>query len=300
MKSFLFMLGMILSLNLACTSIVEKIGGSDSVSDEEQVDQQGSNVNDQQPRPETKWLLYLGPGYLKSFAHVGFLNEISKEGWEPDFIMASGLSSVMAGAYARNSKAGDLEWQLSKLPSSALEKSSWFGKKQKSIQDWSEILEKLFSRYKSTSDFKLPFACEAVNEFEYGNRLFEDGSSIDNIKRCSSESPFMTSYKGWQSAKVGRYAKIKELKDLGIRVVYVSVLDAQDFKKNKNNLGSSGEQYLMALQISEEKKISQLVDFYVSVGTSGMRLDDSSSKRKLISKGQRSAKDFLNQFTELD
>lgn len=135
----------------------------------------------------------LGPGGLKSFAHIGVLEELQSQRVPVDAIVGIEWGSLVAAIFAKNGSARETEWEMSKLKSDDLPSRGFWNNQIpfQSIQIFDKFLNKVVSG--NVESLKIPYSCSAVALHNERTLMLDRGNLIDVIKKCMAYPPFFYS-----------------------------------------------------------------------------------------------------------
>lgn len=240
--------------------------------------------------------LILGPGALRSFAHVGILKAFEENKIPVKAVVGLEWGSLVAAFYARKGEAFDVEWQMLKLkegylPSTGLLSSQT---KMKKTDDLQGYLEETFSE-SEIKPSQLNFSCPVYELSQSENMIWRaEGKYTSVLKDCLSYPPY---YLPRQERVAGAFAlsqSVKELKSAGVnQVFFVNVLKGKGFfDRNQVSfvteiLWQKGEQTLR-LQKAE-------VDEFIDIDMNGFGFMSYDLRREMIQRGYEAGQEKVLQ-----
>ncbi len=241
--------------------------------------------------------LILGPGTFKSYAHVGFLQELMKSKISIHAIAGLEWGAMVAALYAQKGQAYDVEWQFSKLNEEELLSQGILGAtiKKSSVQDIKPFLKKAFEKTK-LEDFKVPFACSFFDLNRFQSYMQTRGMAAQVLPSCMSLPPLWPP-NGSQFADATNLQGAAEfLRKQGANVIiYVHLLSGQAIGK-ENKLEASNRIAWTWMQQSLVRQF-RLVDYVVSVNTVNSSLLNTKSQRELLKQGQQAGQRAVKYLT---
>ena len=168
--------------------------------------------------------LVLGPGGLRSFAHLGVIKELERHKIPISAVVGIGWGALIAGLYATKGTSHHVEWQLSKLKQEHVSNKSFFQlqKKMAQVSRMQSYLKDIFSQ---TSQTTLPFACPTKSLQTEKQYLLNKGRLQNRLEKCLPIPPIFAPYRGWTAYFLGFSTIQKWMTSLGVNVIiYVDLL----------------------------------------------------------------------------
>lgn len=307
MKSFLFMLKLVLSLFLvsnivACSNITRRNDNFSST--EKQVvsneDNKDAEFKEEPELKKTKLGVILGPGFLKAYAHLGVLKELEKKNIDISHISGVGWGAFVAGGFAIKARSSNLEWQMFKIDESVLPSKGIFGSKMK-VKDpkaLDPLLSKIFSRTRIENS-EIKFNCMTTNLRSFSTRLTSQGRYTDELKRCIAGNSYYSEYRNWIWEPLSIEALIDEQRKAGVeKILLVDVISRSDLEQSSGNFHTLMDYYVWGKSDRMMSNQANKVDYYLQVNTSGLKMNDRSKLREFVRRGSKSAKPLMERISQ--
>lgn len=227
-------------------------------------------------KPEQFGIIFSGGG-VRTWSYVNILKEMQK--YKMPVVATAGVEwgSVIAGVYAENVSANEVEWELSKF---------------KSINEWTEYVKKIFEK-KSTSGLKIPFACSSLN-------LKNQTAYVLNKGQLDSLVPFCIPAPGITSPYTDSIASMMELSGLvqflksngATKIILINALAAKNGKPHGSGLNSLENQFWIQSAANLNKKSSG-VDEVVEIDMSNINVEKFEQRKDVLNSSIPGAKDQL-------
>ena len=243
------------------------------------------------PKPQftPKIGLILGPGAMKSFSHIGVLQEFTKAKISVHSVVGLELSSLIAGIYAQKGQSYDVEWQMFKIKEDVFfDKSLITGSnKEQSVTSLNPFITEVFKDNK-VEDFKLSFGCPTLSLTKHQNLMMSKGSLKQLLPYCLAFPPLWTPY----SQGIAGVADLKSAADFlrakgANYIIYVNALgnySAVDAKLNPAN------QIIWELTYQATTKNTLGIDDTIQIATQNKSMMDYSARREFVLRGSEAAK----------
>ncbi|MFM6929659.1 MAG: patatin-like phospholipase family protein [Bdellovibrio sp.] len=241
----------------------------------------------------------LGGGGAKTYAHIGFLHELSRAKVPVYAIGGIEFASPMAALYAHREQANDVEWQMFKLKDDEVIKKSLLGNvnKNNDVSVLKEFYNTAFNRVKA-EDMKVPFACPSYNLKRNQVFLMNRGGMEQVLSTCMAYPPFFKPYQGNISAVRDVTATAQYLRQKGANyIVFVNVLQAPGGSKAYTMDASATDNVLWSEIAGSYNKPLPGVDIVVSLDTGDYGIMDFEKRREIMNKGADSAAKQLKTLT---
>lgn len=242
--------------------------------------------------------IILGGGGARTYAHIGFLQELAKMKVPVSAIGGIEFAAPMAALYAKKELANDVEWQMFKLKDEdILRKSLLGGTEQNSeVTVLREFIHTSFARA-NLQDFRIPFACPSLSLAKNQVYLMNRGGIDQVLYSCMAYPPFFRPYSGNISAVRDVSALAAHLRQRGANfIVFVNVLPPPA-KKGLYGSESSTENVLWGEIAGSYNKPFIGVDAVVSLDVGDYGIMDFSRRREIMNKGSDSAAKLLKTLT---
>jgi NTE family protein len=234
--------------------------------------------------------IILGAGGAKTYAHIGFLQEMSKLKIPAVAIGGVEFASPMAALYAKKELANEVEWQMFKLKDEEVIQKSLLGSvhKNNEVTVLKDFFNVAFPRMKA-EDFRVPFTCPAYNFKKNQLYLMNKGSMDQVLYMCMAYPPFFKPYGGTVSAVRELTAVANYLRSKGANyIVLINVLQAP-----------GGKAYTLDANATDNVLWSEIAGLYnkplpgidnvISLDTSDYGIMDFNKRRDIMLKGADSA-----------
>lgn len=243
--------------------------------------------------------IILGGGGAKTFAHIGFLHELTRAKVPVQAIGGVEFAAPMAALYANKGLANDVEWQMFKLKDEEVLKKSLLGAASKNVDvtNLRDFLNVAFNRAKP-EDFRVPFACPA-NSLKKNQVYLMNRGSVDQVMfQCIAYPPFFKPYEGTVAGVRDITALANYLRSKGANfIVFVNVLQPPSAGKAYVPDASGTDNVLWAEIAGSYSKPLPGIDSVVSLETSGYGIMDFDKRREIMAKGADSAARQLKTLT---
>ncbi len=231
--------------------------------------------------------LILGPGALRSFAHVGVVQEFAKQKMPLHIVGGIEMGALVAAIYANKGLPFDVEWQMMKLKESDLVQKGLLSTQVKpgEVKTLNEFMNIALSSNRAENS-KVQFVCPALNLDQQQVYMMNKGAFAEMLPFCLAFPPLFRPHQQNVSAVFSLKALVDYMRAKGATyIVYVDVLGG-GLKANGISMESEVLWGLTAEALSRQEKG---VDYIVKVPLKEYDLLDYSRRRELIQKGQKSA-----------
>ncbi|WP_413559368.1 patatin-like phospholipase family protein [Bdellovibrio sp. HCB209] len=241
----------------------------------------------------------LGGGGAKTYAHIGFLHELTRSKVPVYAIGGVEFASPMAALYANREQANDVEWQMFKLKDEEIIKKSLLGgvNKNSDISVMREFYGTAFSKVKA-EDFRIPFACPSYNFKKNQSLMMNKGGLEQLLSMCMAYPPFFKPYQGNVAAIRDVSALARYLRQKGANfVVFVNVLQAPGGSKPYTLDATATDNVLWSEIAGLYNKPFAGVDTVITLDTGDYGIMDFDKRREIMNKGADSANRQLKTLT---
>ncbi len=254
-------------------------------------DQDSSEVEPTPIVEEKKVGLILGGGGLRSFAHIGVLQELHRQKIPIHAVAGIEMGSLVASIYAVKGLPFEVEWQMMKLKEKDLiNKTILSGKAQaKEVSAMSEFLADFFTNTK-VEQFKTSFSCPSLNLDQQRIYLLSKGVTKDLLPYCMGIGPLFQPFQGNTSALMSLPIIAESFRQRGINyIIYVDVL-APPIK-----IESSEDSELIAWSSAAElgRRKDPAINYVLQVPLKGVDFLDYSKRRENLQKGQKAVQENI-------
>lgn len=251
-----------------------------------------AQANEQMNKP--KIALILGPGGIRSYAHIGVLQELAKAKIPIAAISGLEMGSLIAAIYAKKAQANDVEWQMMKLKEEEfIKKNLVLSRTPNEVSNLNAFLQQTFAQ-SSVEDAKVNFSCPA---FHVGKRqifVMNRGPFTSLLPFCIPYYPFFKPYQQNIAGLSALVTTVKHLKAKGIEyMVYIDLLNEKSvpfFQKTESEENVIWSQVAQGLdqQFGVVNKVVQIPLRYYD-------MDDFSKRRDMIQVGQEAGKNLVKE-----
>ncbi|KHD88604.1 MAG: alpha/beta hydrolase [Bdellovibrio sp. ArHS] len=244
--------------------------------------------------------IILGAGGAKTYAHIGFLHELQRAKVPVHSIGGIEFAAPMAALYANKEQANDVEWQMFKLKSEDVIKTSLLGSvsKNSDVTVLKDFMGTAFSRSK-VEDFRVPFACPSYNMKKNQVYLMNRGGLDQLMYLCMAYPPFFKPYQGQNVSGVRDVTALANyLRSKGANyIVLVNVLQPPGGAKPYTLDAAATDNVLWNEIAGLYNKPFAGVDTVVYLDTTNYGIMDFDKRREIMSKGADSAARQLKTLT---
>jgi NTE family protein len=231
------------------------------------------------PHAQPKIGLVLGPGGLKSFAHIGVLREFERAHIQINNIVGLEWGALVGGLYSMSEKSNDVEWRMLKIKEDDLPRPSLFGgsspKNRKALKE----MIKRMTDYRVKAKPLIGFACLSQKLGEEAPNV-PSGALADVLAECVPQKPFFKTEDG------GGFAVLTDIReaaqksrDLGADVVvFVNVLAAGKIYDGKDAATQAEWEEIQSQLASANENI----DFVIGVHTREFGITNFEARRSQI------------------
>ncbi len=246
--------------------------------------------------------LILGPGGMKTYAHIGVLREFARARIPVHAVAGLEWGAMMAAFYAEKGQANDVDWKAFRLKESDVPGAGMLrGYRAKSIGDFDSYLSTAFSGASaglSADHAKVPFGCPSVvkrDKFQFLSK----GAMKELMLRCVPFPPLVG-----DSENIAAASAVEEsaqwLRSQGANlIVLVNVLGGGETLTSK----LAEEQYGTSVLWTEVRRDilkvrAPTVNWVVSVNTAGQKIDDFGGRRAAVEAGAKAATDLTQKLSK--
>ena len=252
----------------------------------EESGENGSALN-QQHRVDPKIGLILGGGGLRSYAHIGVLQEMSKRKFPIVAIGGIEMGALVAAVYSVKAQSFDVEWQMMKLKEKDLLQKGLISGKTKSldVQVIDEFTNMVFGSLK-VEQSKIPFTCPSLNIEQQKIYVLTKGSFKEMLPYCMAMPPLFKPYQQNVAGILSHQVVADQLRQRGANyIIYIDVLTAP-IKTEDAEIDSQ-----IVWSLAAEKMNQKLsgIDYTIRVPLRGYDLLDFNKRREMLQKGQMAA-----------
>jgi len=236
-----------------------------------------------------KIALILGPGALRSYAHVGVVQALAKQKMPIHAVAGIEMGALVAAIYANKGQPYDVEWQMMKLKESDLVQKGLLSGQVKAgdVKALNEFMNIALSSSRAENS-KVPFACPALQLEKQQVLVMNRGAYTEMLPFCLAFPPLFKPHQQNVAGVLSLKAMVDAVRARGATyVIYVDLLSGP-LKLE----GSEPEtQILWSLAAENLNRKEKGVDFILRVPLREYDLLDFNKRREMIQKGQQSAQD---------
>lgn len=229
--------------------------------------------------------MILGPGFVRSYAHAGFLQEVHRAQIKVHAIAGIEMGALAAALYAREGKGFEVEWQMMKLKNDDLSDRSLVGtRRQIEAPRLLHSLSDVFENDRAESS-EVPFVCPSLNLSSQKVFLMSRGAWSQMLPFCLALPPHMKSHQQSIAAATTLRILADHLRSKGAnRIVFV------------NALGGTKDERDVQWSLIHQALLSQhsAVDEFIQLPVMDQSISDPENRRELIQKGQQEARLWTN------
>ncbi|MEE6249892.1 MAG: patatin-like phospholipase family protein, partial [Bdellovibrionota bacterium] len=242
----------------------------------------------------------LGPGLVKTYAHLGVLESLERQQIPVQEIVGVGWGAIFAAGYAKEARSSGLKWQIYKVAEDQYPSKSLFGGsyEQLNLNKLDPMLKALFSS-KDLKSFEIKFSCPYTMEDNYSPKSVSSGLARAEIKRCLGGNAFYKAYRKsvWDPLQID--GLVKEMRKRGIeRVLVVNVLSEDDYKSSSKVVANHSEKYLWGKTDRLMDKIGNEADYYLQVNTRSKDFSDFKENRDFERKGSSAMSSIVDRISQ--
>lgn len=229
--------------------------------------------------------IILGPGALRSFAHVGVLTELAKAKLPIHAVTGIEMGSLVAAIYANKGQPYDVEWQMMKLKESDLVQKGLLSSSPRpgEAQSLNEFMNMALSSARAENS-KINFACPAFHIGKRQTYVMNKGAYSQMLPFCLSFPPLFKPYQQNIAGVSDLKPLVDYLKNKGVNyIVYVDVLMGNN-KLDSANFETESLWSLTAANLAKQEKI---VNEVIRVPLQNFSLTDFSHRKEILQRGQQ-------------
>ena len=297
-KNFLFflklirwVLGLVVLVSVGCQMKTVKRSGEPAVAGSPEAGTTPSTATNSdsaasvptQQRQSGQLGLILGPGAVRAFAEVGFLQEVLKAQIPIRGIVGFEMGAFVGALTAARAQTFEPEWQLMKMKDSDWVNRSVLGREVQA-QGLGPVISFLEQNYSGlrTEDMRIPFACPAHQLRGRQSYLLHKGALRDVLPNCMAFPPLWKAHQGSVADFSAMDQAVQFLKSKGAtHIVFVSVID------EKTAIPSRDEtmRILWSSWMNQiERRRSEIVE--VVRLSNAVQLDEIEKKEDLVRRGK--------------
>lgn len=243
--------------------------------------------------------IILGAGGAKTYAHIGFLHELSRAKVPVHAIGGVEFAAPMAALFANKEQANDVEWQMFKLKGEDVIKTSLLGSVSKNadVTILKDFVGTAFNRAKA-EDFRIPFACPSYSMKKNQVYLMNRGALDQLMYLCMAYPPFFKPYKAQNISGVRDVTALANyLRSKGANyIVLVNVLQPPGGKNYTLDAAATDNVLWNEIAGLYNKPFAG-VDTVVYLDTTNYGIMDFDKRREIMNKGADSAARQLKTLT---
>lgn len=227
-------------------------------------------------------IIFSGGG-VRTWAYVNVLKEIQKYKLPVAAVAGMEWGSVVAGVYAQNVSANEVEWELSKF---------------KDIDDSAEFIKKIFEK-KSTDNLKVPFGCMSLNLKNQTSYVLNKGQLGSLVPFCLAAPGIAKPYSDSIASMSDVAGAVQFLRANGAtKIILINATSTRNGKPLSGNLQSVENQFWIQSNSVLTKKnvgIDEIIDVDINGGISADKFDQ---RRDVLNSSLPQAKDQLKKMAQ--
>lgn len=229
----------------------------------------------------------LGPGGIKSFAHVGVLKEFAKARVPVEAVVGIEWGALIGALYAQNGKIPEVEWKLYKMQKNDLPGNGLFSSRFKS--ETIKVMDAYLSANLSgaAERAKVEFACPSLSIWS-GTLVWQTRGELKSVlSRCMPYPPMFKPAAPWMAAVFSVEDAVRYLKKRGYQViVYVDVLGSGDLLQQDEALDDFESSLLWQEARRAQKSAQKLASDVIEVDTRSFKMFDFDARTGLVNAGE--------------
>lgn len=241
--------------------------------------------------------LILGPGGLKTFAHIGVLRELSKARIPLQAVVGLEWGALMGALYAQREQVNDVEWKAMKLREQDLPSQGGFllsRSQNPSMAALQSFLDTAFAGARFEGD-KGIFACPAYWSKADRFGWMTSGSVNEAMRACLPYPPLFSDNSGVLAAPFSISEAADYLRSRGANlIILVNVLGQNEFVPSKMLAERLSDNVLWSeIRRSLTAAKAPSVQVTINIDTSGHPLNDFAGRRALMELGAKGSADAV-------
>ena len=248
------------------------------------------------PKESPRVGIILGPGGMRTFAHIGVLKEFARARIPVNYVIGLEWGAVMGGLYAMQGQVNELEFKAMRMREGDVPGKGFLGSriKPEQVSVFSDFLNQAFGA-NLFEKVKVDFACPTYNVSQDRLIFLGKGSLRDGISKCLPYPPYFTENRSYVAAPfdVEEAANFLRARNINL-VIFVNVMSGEVFPKTLR--GEYAVEQVLMNQLQRELSRPKIagVNQIIQVNTNNTSIIDFEARRNLIEQGSASAKDVVN------
>jgi NTE family protein len=233
--------------------------------------------------------IIFGPGGARTYAGIGFLNEMHKYRIPIQAVGGVEWGSLVAGYYALKGSTNDVEWQLNKVKTF---------EPMDNMGDLKKLFNDTLSRF-SVEQIKVPFACPAQNLVRNQTYIMNKGPMNQLLPYCVAFPPVFRAHNSNISGIRELRSLAQYLRSQGANyVILLNVLGAPSSNKNiTGNPGSPENLFWNEIAGFYNKPVPG-IDQVINLNMDSYSLFDFDRKRDIIQGGSMTSGPWVREFAQ--
>ncbi len=249
------------------------------------------------PKESPRVGIILGPGGMRSFAHVGVLKEFARARIPIHYVIGLEWGALMGGLFAMQGQVNELEFKAMRLREGDIPGKGFLGSKIKpeQVSVFSDYLNQVFGA-NLFEKAKIEFACPTYNLSQDRLAFIGKGSFREGLTKCLPYPPYFADNRSHIAApfEIEEAANFLRARNINL-VIFVNVMSGTDIFPKAIRGEYPVEQVLMSqLQRNLGRPSIPGVNQIIQVNTAKTSIIDFEARRNLIEQGANSAKDAVN------
>jgi predicted acylesterase/phospholipase RssA len=222
-------------------------------------------------------------GGVRTWAYVNILKEVQKYKLPVAAVAGMEWGAIVAGVYAQNVSANEVEWELSKF---------------KNIDGWSDYVKNIFEK-KSTGALKIPFGCMSLNLKNQTSYVLNKGQLDSLVPFCVPAPGVSKPYADSIASMSDVVGAVQFLRANGAtKVILINANSARNGKPLSSGLQSVENQFWIqsnSVLVKKNVGIDEVIDVDINGGISADKFDQ---RRDVLNSSLPQAKDQLKKIAQ--
>lgn len=238
--------------------------------------------------------LILGPGGIRTYAHIGILQELSKAKIPIYSIAGMEMGSLVAAIFSKKGQIYDVEWQMMKLKEDDFfKKNLVLSRGAQDVTGLNNFIQTAIGNL-PVEDAKVSFSCPAFNLAKRQIFVMNRGPFTSLLPFCIPYFPFFKPYQQNIAGLTSLVTTVKHLKTKGVNYfIYIDLLNEKSVPFFSKLESEENVIWSMVAQSLDQQLAT--VHKTVPISLSGFYLDDFSKRREMIQKGQDAGKNLVKE-----
>lgn len=286
-------------LLMGCQQLKEK---SDQLFPTKEDNKVENQVVEEKPKKSQEYKLgiILGPGGVKSFAHIGVLTNLEKSGLKIHNIVGIEWGALVGAIYSLNGKSHETSWQMFKLGNDIVPSKGFISSKRDALQakQFQVYLKKMFTNHR-INNAQVNFSCPIYLLGKERIQWISSGTYTSMLDKCIVSPPMYKANRGRYAAMFALEEAVAKLKDGGAtHILFVDLISKGNLLHKNAKWNNTTEQYLWEMLVRKHREIATKVDYYLAIDTRGYGIMDFDSRRNLKVLGDQQSREILDKIKD--